>query len=562
MEGFKSTATLRFERAWEAADPALRKALAEAGASSGPSLAYLTDGSWEDAKAAAVGLAGPLIGEDDVRMAQWAGELQLLQDAARGATSDQGARRARRAPEDLAVDAELYLRASGGTLEVEARTETRKRMLSYAPPPPAVRARRLSTDVDPDGNEGPTARAAAEEARRNIQVAALSELLREAEAPVVALAEGSAHPERVLAAAAGGRRARTLEKWLGAWRRYRAWLRDTAGYVFPRRPGDMIDYLIMRAEEPCGRSTLISIRGLFQVMEEMAGVEAAARISSMPAVISLGEDLLAGVQQRVRRGGGEAPRYTRAHLVALERAIADETTPVFLRMYAFWKLVSTWGTLRFDDHRGCGTGALRLSARGLEGCLSRTKTTGGGKRVAHRPLLVSRGAYVQVEDWLASGWVLWAEWAPDHRDYFLRPPTAGYAGLEAREMSYTQAAAATRALHRHLQGPGGLSLLPSAQAAAYWTEHTPRNYLPSAAALMEFPSEWIDGLGCWSPTGSKAYVRTTQARAKIMQDRVATALRGPGAMEFFEDGSIIDGLAKRLEALGRTRRRSTCSAGC
>jgi len=535
----------------------MRQALADAGAATPRALAHITDGSWEDALVAAQELsgskeAGPAGDAEAVRLAQWAGELQQLQDIARGATAAEGARFAQRTPEDLAADADLLLRSGMGPLEEAARSEVRKRMLSYAPAPPAVRSRRLSADADVDGSEGPNARAVAEEARRRVQVEALTELLREAEAPVVRVAEASANPERVLAAAAGGRRARTLEKWIGVWRRYRAWLLDTSGYVFPQRASDMIDYMIMRADEPCGRSSLLAIRGLFQVMEEMAGVEGASRVSSLPAVVSLGEDLLAEVPQRVRSGGGEAPRYTRAHVVALERVVVDSEAPVYHRLYAFWKLLSTWGTLRFDDHRGCGTGTLKLGVRGLEGCLSRTKTTGRGKRVAHRPLLVSRGAFVQEGDWLATGWVLWAEWAPDHRDYFLRPPTAGYAGLEAREMTYTQAAAATRALHRHLPGPGGQSLLPSAQAAAYWTEHTPRNYLPSAAALLEFPPEWIDSLGCWSPTGSKAYIRTVQARAKIMQDRVAEALRDPERSSLFDDGSVIDGLAAHLESRGAT----------
>jgi len=559
MESCRSAAGLRFARAWEAADPALRKALSAAGVATAAGVAYLTDGTWEDAQSAARSLAEGKA--EDILVAQWAGELQLLQDAARGATAADCARFARRAHEDLAAEAEVLLRASGGPLEIATRAETQKRMLSYAPAPPAVRARRLSADADPVGGEGPNARAEAEEARRRVQVAALAELLREAEAPVVLVAEGSAHPERVLAAAAGGRRARTLEKWLGVWRRYRAWLLDTTGQVFPRRPGDLIDYMIVRADEPCGRSTLLAVRGLFQVMEEMAGVEPAARLSSLPSVVSIGEDLLAGVQQRVRRGGGEAPRYTRAHVVALEKVVVDVDSPLYHRLYAFWKLLSVWGTLRFDDHRGCGTGALRMSARGLEGCLTRTKTTGRGKRVAHRPLLVSREAFVQEGGWLATGWVLWAAWAPDHRDYFLRPPTAGYAGLEPREITYTQAAAATRALHRHLPGPGGRCLLPSAQAAAYWTEHTPRNFLPSAAALMEFPSEWIDGLGCWSPTGSKAYIRTVQARAKIMQDRVAASLQGSGAAEFFDDGSVIEGLVTHLAALGATEEEADLQRG-
>jgi len=553
-----SAAGFKFRRAWAELDPGLRRALVAGGADTAAGLARITDGTWQDAleavrELATPGAAGAERGPPDaerLREAQWAGELLLLQDVASGAAAADGAEFAARRAEDIEAAHELLLRDGPGELEQAARLETRKRALSYAPPAPPRRRRRLATDLELEEEAGPAARETAEERRRAQQIEALAELLREAEAPVVQVSLAAAKPERVLAAAAGGRRARTLEKWLGAWRRYRAWLMAEAGYPFPRRPTDLIDYLVMRAEEPCGRTTLVAVRGLFQVMEEMAGTPEEDRLSKMPAVMRVGEDLLASLPQRIRSGGGEAPRYARAHVIAFERIVVDPEAPLFQRLYACWKLMSVWAALRFDDHRGCGTGALHMSTRGLEGGLSRTKTTGQGKRVALRPVMISKCAYIAEPDWLSTGWVLWAQAAPDHRDYFLRPPVAGLGSLEAREMMYPEAAQATRAVHRYLCGPGGRPLLPSAQAAAYWTEHSPRNFLPSAAALLQYPPDWVDGIGCWSPSTSKGYVRTVQARAKLMQDGVAAALREPGAHERFDDGSVVDQLIAHLEARG------------
>jgi len=250
----------------------------------------------------------------------------------------------------------------------------------------------------------------------------------------------------------------------------------------------------------------------------------------------------------VREGKSEAPCYVRAHVVAFETVVLDEVAPLYYRLYAWWKLVSLWGVLRFDDHRGAGTGVLRLSSRGLEGCLQRTKTTGQGKKVQARPLLIAHEAYVAHASWLRVGWELWQTWAPGQRDYFLQPPQPGYHGVETREATYTQAATATRALHRFLPSDGAAQLLPTAEAAGYWTEHSPRNFLPSAAGVLEFPQEWIDGLGCWSPTGSRAYVRTVTARARIIQRRVAGALRCPGSADLFGEDEVRAGLADYLAA--------------
>ena len=194
-------AAVRFAQAWEAADPALRKALATAQATTAASLARLTDGTWEDAVEAArelAGGAGPRaagagVGAEDVKAAQWAGEVQVLQDAAARASAAEGASFARRPPEELAAAYEVLALSGRSSLEVAAREESSKRMLSYVPPPPAVKRRRLRADEEAEEGGTEDARARAEAARRGRQVAVLAELLREAAAPVIALAEGSAH---------------------------------------------------------------------------------------------------------------------------------------------------------------------------------------------------------------------------------------------------------------------------------------------------------------------------------------------------------------------------------
>ena len=53
----------------------------------------------------------------------------------------------------------------------------------------------------------------------------------------------------------------------------------------------------------------------------------------------------------------------------------------YMKALAWVKLVKTWAALRYDDTKGMDMASLHLTHRGLEACLTRTKTTGPGKRI-------------------------------------------------------------------------------------------------------------------------------------------------------------------------------------
>ena len=63
-----------------------------------------------------------------------------------------------------------------------------------------------------------------------------------------------------------------------------------------------------------------------------------------------------------------------------EAVVVDSTSPKFVRMFAWLRLVRVWTALRFDDHRGIIPRRMVLTSTGLRGTLVRTKTSGAGKR--------------------------------------------------------------------------------------------------------------------------------------------------------------------------------------
>ncbi len=95
---------------------------------------------------------------------------------------------------------------------------------------------------------------------------------------------GCSDDRRLTKALVGGRRASTLRARVRIWEQYRRWLRDARGLEHPRAAGGFVDYLLDRAQEPCGRSVLRGAYDMLRSAEEMVGTPSAARISEMSLV--------------------------------------------------------------------------------------------------------------------------------------------------------------------------------------------------------------------------------------------------------------------------------------
>ena len=98
---------------------------------------------------------------------------------------------------------------------------------------------------------------------------------------------------------------------------------------------------------------------------------------------------------------------------------------------------------------------------------------------------------------------------------------------------YQDACAASRMLYAGLVSGGETLLLPEAQR--FFTEHSPRAWLPSAAASLGYGDDVIDSLAAWRPRGGAAYVRTVRRRMQKVQADVASKLRVSGNLDDWLD---------------------------
>ena len=140
-----------------------------------------------------------------------------------------------------------------------------------------------------------------------------------------------------------GRRASTLRSRERAVRRYLNWLALNHDIGYPRELQHVTGYLQARKSEPCTRNALRGARTAIAFMEEVAGVERPQSLWFQRGILS---------NTLPEKPAKQAPRVLIVMLSMLEDVIVKAASPVNHRFYAWWILVQSWETLRFDDHRG------------------------------------------------------------------------------------------------------------------------------------------------------------------------------------------------------------------
>ena len=96
-------------------------------------------------------------------------------------------------------------------------------------------------------------------------------------APVLASLQGSLDPDRAALLLTGSTRASTLKRYLSYYRQWRLWLGEAKLRQPPGRPSDLVDYLLARRDEPCGRSTPEAILKAIAWVERVAEFEETLR---------------------------------------------------------------------------------------------------------------------------------------------------------------------------------------------------------------------------------------------------------------------------------------------
>ena len=231
----------------------------------------------------------------------------------------------------------------------------------------------------------------------------------------------------------------------------------------------------------------------------------------------------------------QAPLLPRVVVAALEVAVCTDTLPLFLRGFAFYKLLKIWAAARHSDLESLSPSSLSISQGGLEGRLDRTKTSGPGKRVRFLPIFVAKDAFFLRPDWQTMGMSLWkAEEMNFERDFFLPLPAADFSGCRRGMASYSHVVSLSKQLWRCLRFPtlsegqwvfSDTFLFASPDAVSFWTAHSERNWLVSILAAAGVPHEQREFIGRWRAcSSSEEYVRSARFIVRSLQLKALSAL--------------------------------------
>ena len=411
----------------------------------------------------------------------------------------------------------------------------------------------------------PEARARIEEKERSRWLTRLVRIITEAHLPLVQIAQQTLKPEATLATAAQGRRHRTLRQRVRTFLKASDWFFAVFGLRFPATEAQVIDYMRDRADEPCGKTCLRSFVSALAFIEKGGAVAPSDRLSARAAVQeALGEWTLEVVGSKGTTRRKANPLFV-AMMVSLELTVINPDVPPYKQAFAWFKLVKTWGSLRFDDTLSLSPAdVVFMEGTGLECRLRRTKTSGPGKNVETLFAFVSVKCYVATSAWLKTGHVIWSKLADFERDYFLPLPSGDFHSTRRVPAEYVDASNMSRALLSELpevkmvsdgQGPPRWEStsrhLLSRHSLLFWSEHSERSVLPTWSAVQGIPKGDRDFLGRWKATESDEYVRAAKDVVARIQDIVSEHVRASVFnRSAFGEHTLLQQLKEFLEARG------------
>ena len=371
------------------------------------------------------------------------------------------------------------------------------------------------------------------------------ESLKEIKAPCVGKIEALGGTTDQWVRLFGTRRGKTLRNRAQAWGRYSRWLQMTYGVAWPQNVKQVLDYLDERHElKPLGKSVPNDLLITLSFMETVSQFPPERRLSEdtilVEAVKAWTMDL-EGDARPVRK----APPFTVAMLMALEMSVVKKSLVDGFRLMCFLVLLMCWGSLRADDLQNIDPSSIVITQVGLRFVLSKTKTSGPGRKVGQLFGYVSRTANLTGYDWLLEGVSLlkmeefaWERdftcpsfgdnWEISHRGY-----------VDSDEVALLMRRCLTALRVPFKEERWGLSrteLLPDGMAR-FWTGHSPRHTLVSIAAALGVDKGRRDFLGRWaySEHGSQDYVLTSRQIVHGIQNLICRVL-----LEASSEGGYIE----------------------
>ena len=117
---------------------------------------------------------------------------------------------------------------------------------------------------------------------------------------------------------------------------------------------------------------------------------------------------------------------------ALEEFVLDCSRESYPRVYAWFRLIKLWTGMRFSDSLGMDHRTLEWKSFGLTAVLSRTKTSGPGKKVSLLRIWISKECWLFNETWISTGFELWTTLSQEaglmERDFMLPCPSSWLEG--------------------------------------------------------------------------------------------------------------------------------------
>lgn len=387
----------------------------------------------------------------------------------------------------------------------------------------------------------------------------LGTLLVAAGAPSV---EGASNLDDRVAIICGKSRAGTLRLRVRAWEEFIRWLRTAKLRSWPDEDADVVDYARWLVEVGAPKSRLSHFVATFHWILPRSGFEASRDMKDAEMIkqtFGWAEVQLDDAKVSVRK----APRLLVGVLVAMEVYVVNEEHPKALRVASWMRLIKVYGALRWDDFKRIRPEDLVLRDSGLVGRLSRTKTTGVGKKVRELPLFIPRDASISGNEWLKEGFNLFVSDGDRKRDFMILRPREDLDGFGNRMATDSDVGMLCGALMTDLRKPvkvkaaaEGMTVwmdtadhLMQPIVARGWTNHSERATLSSMLAAVGVDKARRDVLGRWSPSGSDDYVRTYKAIVKDLINRFCRTVSSGRAFEAFDEEDAVADVGRRIASL-------------
>ena len=348
-----------------------------------------------------------------------------------------------------------------------------------------------------------------EEEERDRQIRKLMELLNAAELIDGDDKRGEEASVWMVRRRAMGRRANTLRAHVRMGQRMQEFTSAALGRSWFEGPGDVMDYIAGRVEEPCGKSVPASVYSALKFLEMSAEIPREKRISEDETL----RNFMAEISKShwwVSREKASAHRLVLAVVMCLEFLVMIDEESLYIRLYAWFKLVKLWGMLRWSDTLGIPASRVRFHRKeGLVGEIVRSKTTGVGRRVEVQTFYISDKAWLLSETWLEEGYRIFerfgVEARNEKRDFLMARPNKGLDGFRSSMVSYSDAMSMSRAILRELRAQmrsGGEMefLIVDDEVGSFWSEHSERVTMASWAGALKIPQEVIKRWGRWAPS--------------------------------------------------------------